>query len=253
VEFLTSGYLQIFRKDCDAAIKGRENMAKQHSFGFLKYLTYGAGFKRNLMRISMLLIVAILMVLTPGTVISLDGSEGLTFPLFKAGPEPIKTGVEAAAKAQVEATKLTDSALPDIEPVEIVPDSYLEEPSGNEQIIWNYLLDYGFSDAQAAGIMGNFMQEHRLQTSGNGLAQWMGSRFNKLKARGNYTSIYTQLGFLMDELNGPYIGVRNRLYNSVTVDQATLIFQNGYERPGIPAASKRLSFAHAIYNKYHVE
>jgi hypothetical protein len=206
--------------------------------------------RRKVTRISVLLVVAVLMVLTPGTVISLDGSEEL--PLFKAGPVPIKTGAEAAARSALDASGVPDSDLPDIEVIDIVSDSYIEEPKGNEQIIWNYLLDYGFSDAQAAGIMGNLMQEHRMQTSGDGLAQWTGGRRKALRSRANYTSVYVQLDFLMYELNGPYINVRNRLYSSTGIDQATMIFQNGYERPGIPAASKRLAYAHAIYNKYHV-
>jgi hypothetical protein len=208
--------------------------------------------QHKLVRIPVLLVVAVLLVLTPGTVISLDGSTA-PFPLFKAGPVPIKTGAEAAGKLASGETEIFADELPDFEIIDIIPDSYIDRPKGNEQIIWNYFLDYGFSDVQVAGIMGNLMQEHRLQTSGNGLAQWMGSRFSRLKARGDYTSVYTQLDFLMDELNGPYIGVRNRLYDCTNIEQATMVFQNGYERPGIPAASKRIAYAHAIYNKHHVK
>jgi len=144
-----------------------------------------------------------------------------------------------------------DFIKPDVKKINIVPDSYIKDPKGNEQIIWNYLIDQGFSDEQAAGIMGNFWQEHHFRTDGDGLAQWMGGRKKNLYSRPDAHTVIGQLNFMMHELNGGYINVRNRIYNCTTVEQATLAFMRGYERPGIPATEKRLSYAHIIYNKYH--
>lgn len=119
-------------------------------------------------------------------------------------------------------------------------------PSENETITWNFLLGQGFTREQTAGIMGNLKQEHGFNTTGDGLAQWTGGRKATLMAMPDPYNIYTQLNFLMQELNGPYAKVRDALKASTTVEQATVIFQDQYERCGICAESKRIQFAYDI-------
>lgn len=119
-------------------------------------------------------------------------------------------------------------------------------PSENETITWNFLISQGFTREQTAGIMGNLMQEHRFRTDGDGLAQWTGGRKTNLLARHDPYNIHTQLQFMMDELNGPYIRVLKNLRAATTVEQATLVFQNQYERCGVCAESKRIQYAHNI-------
>jgi hypothetical protein len=133
-----------------------------------------------------------------------------------------------------------------------IPVSYLESPSSNRDHVWNYLVESGFTDEQTAGIMGNLRQEHGFQTSGDGLAQWMGGRKAKLMRMKDPYSLSTQLDFLVNvELAGSYSHVNKLLKECDTVEEATTVFCNRYERPGIPAMSKRLSYAREVYAIYH--
>ncbi len=126
--------------------------------------------------------------------------------------------------------------------------------TNNEGIAWNFLLDNGFSAEQAAGIMGNLMQEHRFQTSdtagGLGIAQWTGGRRNSLLSRENPYDIYTQLQFLMDELNTGYARAKNAILASTSIEDATRAFQNQFERCGICREDLRINYAYDIYRKY---
>lgn len=120
-------------------------------------------------------------------------------------------------------------------------------PSENEIITWNYLINQGFSREQTAGIMGNLMQEHRFNTDGDGLAQWNGSRKARLMSLPSPYSIYTQLAFLMSELNGSYSFVHNQIKSTNSIDTAVIIFQNKFEKCGICSEGKRVEYAHNIY------
>ena len=119
-------------------------------------------------------------------------------------------------------------------------------PSENEVISRNFLLANGFKREQTAGIMGNLMQEHRFNTTGDGLAQWTGARKAALLARPDPYNIYTQLQFLMDELNGGYWRVRDEIRATNSVISAVQIFQNKFEKCGICAESNRIQYAFNI-------
>ncbi|CAN5387712.1 hypothetical protein BH10PAT4_BH10PAT4_2910 [soil metagenome] len=119
-------------------------------------------------------------------------------------------------------------------------------PSENEVISWNFLLANGFSREQTAGIMGNLMQEHRFNTTGDGLAQWTGARKAALLSRPDPYNIYTQLQFLMEELNGGYSRVRDEIRTTNSVTVAVQIFQNKFEKCGICAESNRIQYAFNI-------
>ncbi|MDR0596222.1 MAG: phage tail-type lysozyme domain-containing protein [Clostridiales Family XIII bacterium] len=137
-------------------------------------------------------------------------------------------------------------------PDEALQARLVKKPSSNRDHIWNYLVKAGFSDEQTAGIMGNIKQEHGYETSGDGLAQWQGNRRAKLLSMKNPHSLQTQLDFLVKvELDGSYSGIKKALLECKTIDEATILFCNRYERPGIPAMSKRIAFAHEAYEIYH--
>jgi uncharacterized protein YabE (DUF348 family) len=119
-------------------------------------------------------------------------------------------------------------------------------PTENEVISWNFFIANGFTREQTAGIMGNLMQEHRFNTTGDGLAQWTGSRKAALLARPDPYNIYTQLQFLMDELNGGYRSVRDAIRSTSSVVDAVIIFQNKFEKCGICAESNRIQYAFNI-------
>lgn len=124
----------------------------------------------------------------------------------------------------------------------------------NEAITWDFLKSQGFSDIQVAGIMGNLMQEHRFQTSdtagGLGIAQWTGGRRNNLLSMANPYDIYTQLQYLMVELNGGYTAAKNSILSSTSIEAATRAFQNQFERCGICREEARINYAYDIYNRY---
>lgn len=121
-------------------------------------------------------------------------------------------------------------------------------PLENENIVWDYLIAQGFSRVQTAGIMGNIRQESNFKTGGDGIAQWTGSRRAALYSKPNPTNIYTQLDFLMEELNGKYAGVRDAIKADNSADPANVvrIFQNRFEKCGICAEDKRITYARNI-------
>jgi uncharacterized protein YabE (DUF348 family) len=119
-------------------------------------------------------------------------------------------------------------------------------PSENETITWDYLIAQGFTKVQVAGIMGNLMQEHHFNTTGDGLAQWVGSRRDKLYSKPYPNNIYTQLDFLMEELNGGYAGVRDSIKASNSLIEVVQIFQNRFERCGLCMEGQRIVYAQNI-------
>ncbi len=119
-------------------------------------------------------------------------------------------------------------------------------PSENEKITWGFLISQGFSREQTAGIMGNLKQEHGFRTDGDGLAQWTGGRKAALMALPDPYNIYTQLEFMMSELNGRYSGAKNAILVSTTVEAATIAFQNKYEGCGICVQDRRIQYAYDI-------
>ncbi len=119
-------------------------------------------------------------------------------------------------------------------------------PTENETITWNYLIGKGLTREQTAGVMGNLMQEHGFNTTGDGLAQWTGSRKAKLLSMPDPYNIYTQLDFMWSELSGGYASVLGQIRASSTVEGAVVAFQNGYERCGVCAEGKRIQFAYNI-------
>lgn len=121
-------------------------------------------------------------------------------------------------------------------------------PTENEQITWNFLTAKGLTPQQTAGIMGNLMQEHRFNTTGDGLAQWTGSRQAKLRAMypDSFTTIQSQLDYLWYELTGPYAKVLTSIQAQSSVAGAVQVFQNQYERCGVCVENMRIQYAYDI-------
>lgn len=104
--------------------------------------------------------------------------------------------------------------------------------------------------AGAAGIAGNLMQESsdNPADAGGGLAQWQGSRYTGLvkyaQSRGlPATSAQAALGYLAQDLKGPYSGLAQQLRQSTDPGHAAMLFSNIYERPGTPMLANRVSYA----------
>ena len=123
---------------------------------------------------------------------------------------------------------------------------------------------YGLNDTQIAGALGNLKQESNLEPdvnqggveggpSGNfaddnangwGLAQWGGSRKQGEIAYANQHhldpgSLDANIGFMNQELDGPYSQTISDLKNSTSVEQATQVWDTDYEQATDPQMGNR--------------
>jgi hypothetical protein len=117
------------------------------------------------------------------------------------------------------------------------------DSSSNEKAAWSFLIAR-YSRNQTAGIMGNLRQEHNFQTSGDGLAQWIGGRRARLHTMANPYSLNTQLNFLVIEMKEMGLVLPN------TVEGATIAFQNKFERCGRCMQSQRVQYAYDILARH---
>lgn len=141
-----------------------------------------------------------------------------------------------------------------------------------QERVWNYLRAKGFSAAATAGIMGNIERESgfnpRIEEYGNavgyGLCQWSYERrtnlINWCKNNGrDYTTVSGQLDYLMYELEGgdttcvalmAKYGGLNGFKKMTSVEKATTVFQECFERAGAVYLQERIQFAYKYYNKW---
>lgn len=156
----------------------------------------------------------------------------------------VQNGVEVSREALNSVT--TKAAVTQVEVVGI--GGLYTTPSENESITWDFLIGKGLTREQTAGIMGNIMQEHKFNTSGDGLVQWTGSRKSALMALPYPESIDTQLGFMWSELNGGYAAVLATIRASSSVEDAVRVFQNRYEKcnPAYCMEGLRIQYAYNI-------
>jgi len=138
----------------------------------------------------------------------------------------------------------------------------------NAKTAFNYFVAKGLTQTQAAGIVGNLMQESSVRPTaveysggpGRGIAQWsVGGRFNTgsksltsyANARGaNRWALQTQLDFIWYEMAtvGGY-GL-TELRAATTINAAVTAFQNKYEICGTCAQTKRLEYARQALTDY---
>lgn len=209
---------------------------------------------RNLILDSFIIVLAIL--LTGSTAFAMQPA---TTKEVHAEQKPVAS-VEVSNKAPE--PKDDPTPEPKIESAPVALETVkIEEPKpapvapvaqDNETIVWNYLINQGFSRNQTAGIMGNLQQEHGFKTSGDGLAQWLGNRKANLMARENPYDINTQVAFLVEELRGTEIRAYNAIMANDSVENSTIAFQNLFERcnPQYCMQSQRIAYAYAILNRH---
>lgn len=143
----------------------------------------------------------------------------------------------------------------------IYPSQTEQSQTNNNTLTKNKIVDFfmnkGLSKNQAKGIYGNIMQESsgkRNIVSGDGydsygLAQWTGPRKVRLFSKyGTNPTVNQQLEYLWYELNNTEKGALNALRNTTTVEDATKVFMQKYERPAAHAANfkNRLKYANSI-------
>ncbi len=145
------------------------------------------------------------------------------------------------------------------------------------------MKDYGLTAEQAAGVVGNIMREagpdlfpdynERLgiagdgkgpprpvipgvNTGGYGWAQWTGPRktsFVEFAVKNGYVESANvnfndaaNYAYLKYELSTGYKGTIPDLKKTTTIDQATISFENTFEKAGVPAISERIANAKKV-------
>ena len=120
--------------------------------------------------------------------------------------------------------------------------------------IVNFFMNKGLTKNQAKGIYGNIMQEsggkHNIVSrdghNSYGLAQWTGTRKARLFSKyGTNPTVNQQLEYLWDELNSTEKSALNALRNTTTVEDATKVFMQKFERPANWAANFKNRLKHA--------
>lgn len=105
--------------------------------------------------------------------------------------------------------------------------------------------------------MGNLQQEHNFQTSdtpgGLGIAQWLGGRRDRLMQRPGYDTLQVQLEYLVWELENTENMANYYLKMASSVEEASTVFENLYERcnPVYCMRNQRVAYANAIYAEFN--
>ena len=139
----------------------------------------------------------------------------------------------------------------------------------NAETAYNFFLANGFTPNQAAGIVGNLMQESgpalstTIKSAGSeqsfGIAQWnsaaaAGNRLGLLKEFASdlgrqWTELEVQLRFIIHELNSyPYLGL-GAVRSSSDIESATRAFMEKYERPSEQHFERRVAYAYDVYKR----
>jgi hypothetical protein len=153
----------------------------------------------------------------------------------------LQTGTPAVAPTAPNSPQTSNSPTPTGDGQGNIPLPKGQTISSNEAI--DYLVKKGMSPAQAAGVVGNLLQESKLNSGAYnksegayGFAQWRGSRLTDLQnfaaSRGkSIDDANTQLDFIMHELNGKEKKAGQMLLASNTAEEAAYNFGKYYERP----------------------
>jgi len=139
----------------------------------------------------------------------------------------------------------------------------------NASIVAQHLREkLGLTNAQIAGVLGNFSQESGfnprvneggtvgspLGRGGYGLGQWTGGRQANLVSFARQRKMdpgdpALQSQFLVSELQGPEKAALQSLRGAVSPEQSALVFRRDYERAGNPNDSNRLKQAKNLYGQ----
>lgn len=118
-----------------------------------------------------------------------------------------------------------------------ISDNIKINPSHVEKSVWDFLKALGFSDAGAAGTMGNMCAESHFNPSDEycghyGICQWGGERYSRLvnfAGKTPWNNLQTQLEFFAMECQKYYNSVWNEMTNATDVIRATDYFCAAYE------------------------
>ncbi len=131
----------------------------------------------------------------------------------------------------------------------------------NAKIGFDFFVSKGFTTKQSAGIIGNLMQESRMDPRasqrggpGRGIAQWsLNERWATLLkwagSRDEY-ALQTQLDFIIYELTTTEKATVPAVKATTTVHDATYQFEIKFERAGTPNFPARYQYADEAFAKY---
>lgn len=165
-----------------------------------------------------------------------SGTEGSTSSTTGSGSSSSFLGMGGLLGGTVRSN--TDLAGGDDINGDVTPDKM--KPEDAKRYTFNYLKKKGFSDQQAAGIVGNFIIEtagfkdfHNEKEGSVGIAQWNKGRrrdFNKKMGKDPLdATLREQLDFVMYELNSSKKHVFESLKQSDSVEEAAAIFDADFE------------------------
>ncbi|MDL2341590.1 MAG: phage tail tip lysozyme [Patescibacteria group bacterium] len=135
----------------------------------------------------------------------------------------------------------------------------------NVNIAYHFFVSNGYSPAQSAGIVGNFMYEapgppvvnpaDTNSIGAHGIAQWLGGRKTELRvwvtAEGkDPESLAGQLDFVIHELQTSNTGARDKLKLTTDPRSAALSWFKYYERAGDSSGPARADNAANVFTKY---
>ena len=210
-----------------------------------------------------------------------DGEGGEETPKPDSDEEEEDTDAVIGNYLRIILRDLDDSVVEDVETYMKLDD----EGSGNgkklagdtiEEKVWLALLDAGYSEIAAAGVMGNIYGESGFNSAaieggsgeGHGLCQWSFGRKEQLfafaAARGvDWTDEDLQVEFLLAELtpgggadghaNYQFSGFesyKTQWENATNIEDATTAFCAGFERPSVPRNEARIEAAQKYYDMY---
>lgn len=141
--------------------------------------------------------------------------------------------------------------------------AFADPVSVPERLMADLRADLDLADFQAAGIVGNLARETgnfrflrelnpvvRGSRGGIGYAQWTGPRHDDFLAfagGADLMSYEVNYAFLIEELEGPYARVLDRVRETETLSEATEVFMLGYlaPHPSYRHQDERIAFASA--------
>lgn len=125
-------------------------------------------------------------------------------------------------------------------------------------VVGRLMRDLSLTREQACGVVGNLGQESGLRAiqelrpvsgrGGFGWSQWTGLRRSAFEgwAKNNGMSVTddeANYGFLIEELRTTEAAALAALRQAMTIEEATQIFEEKYERAGVVAMARRQTFA----------
>lgn len=140
-----------------------------------------------------------------------------------------------------------------------------QEGESNAMYAMRYLIGNGFTKEQAAGIVGNLMQEsgggtfdlgiNATDGTAQGIAQWQGSRLENLRnfQRDRFNgedTLDSQLAFLVYEMQDSEKGAYNQIKGTNNARDAAYATDKYYERSAGTERGKRMDYAQEAYNAF---